>query len=334
MGEITVILLLALIFLGPAKLPDLATGLGKLIRELRKATSDIKNEITLDDSFRKPFEELRDAVTLHPDELKRRDQLKKMVDEARLRDEAEAREAAAAAALAAVPAPAEIGATMTEAVSTPVEPAPFDGQPLPPIPNAILQPVAPPAGTVTARPRPASGLPVAEGEAVETTNAAGIMTSAPPPEHPATAAPATAPLSPTVGLPRVTPPISSLAGDRANVTQSLSEADLLPSAAPRSRKPTPPPLPGLERRPAQPSPAPSGNSAGAGDAPKTASATPAPPVGNLGAPRVTPPVSSLSGDRANVTQVLSEKDLLPPAPSSTGAGKPHLPPPLPGSKKA
>ena len=50
MGEITVILLLALIFLGPSKLPDLAAGLGKLIREIRKATSDVKNEIALDDT--------------------------------------------------------------------------------------------------------------------------------------------------------------------------------------------------------------------------------------------------------------------------------------------
>ena len=64
MGEITVILLLALIFVGPKKLPDLATGLGKLIRQIRKTTADVKNEIVLDDTFRKPFEELRDAVTL------------------------------------------------------------------------------------------------------------------------------------------------------------------------------------------------------------------------------------------------------------------------------
>jgi Sec-independent protein translocase protein TatA len=326
MGEITVILLLALIFLGPAKLPDLATGLGKLIRELRKATSDIKNEITLDDTFRKPFEELRDAVTLHPDELKRRDQLKKMVDEARLRDEAEAREAAAAAVLAAVPATPEAGATMTEPVATAAEPAPFDGQPLPPIPPAILQPVAPPMGTVSSsRPRPASALGplVTEGEAVEPTNSGGIMTSAPPPEQPAAthAAPVVvAPPLPASPL-RVTPSLSSLAGDRANITQSLSEADLLASAAPRSRKPTPPPLPGLERRPPAPATA------------KVASATPAPPVGHLGAPRVTPPVSSLAGDKANVTQVLSESDLLP-SPAPSGAGKPHLPPPLPGSKKA
>ena len=53
--------------------PDLATGLGELIREIRKATADVKNEIVLDDTFRKPFEELRDAVTLAPEELKRRD---------------------------------------------------------------------------------------------------------------------------------------------------------------------------------------------------------------------------------------------------------------------
>src|ERR1700760_2159615 len=97
MGEITVILLLALIFLGPSKLPDLAAGLGKLIREIRKATSDVKNEINLDESFRKPFEELRDAVTLHPDELKRRDQWAKEREEAARRAAEEAaREAAAA----------------------------------------------------------------------------------------------------------------------------------------------------------------------------------------------------------------------------------------------
>ena len=96
MGEITVILLLALIVLGPSKLPDLAAGLGKLIKDIRKATSDVKNEIILDDSFRKPFEELRDAVTLPPEELKRRDQIRKNMEEARKRAEEE--EAARAAA--------------------------------------------------------------------------------------------------------------------------------------------------------------------------------------------------------------------------------------------
>jgi Sec-independent protein translocase protein TatA len=89
MGEITVILLLALIFLGPKKLPELASGLGKIIRDIRKATNDVKNEIQLDEHIRKPFEELRDAVTLHPDELKRRDRLKKDLEDARRRAEAD-----------------------------------------------------------------------------------------------------------------------------------------------------------------------------------------------------------------------------------------------------
>src|SRR4051794_41960074 len=104
MGEITVILLLALIFLGPSKLPELAAGLGKLIREVRKATSDVKNEIALDDTFRKPFEELRDAVTLHPEELKRRDQIRRELDEARKRAEEAARAAEATAAPAGLAA--------------------------------------------------------------------------------------------------------------------------------------------------------------------------------------------------------------------------------------
>src|SRR5437879_4350891 len=98
MGEITVILLLALIFLGPSKLPDLAAGLGKMIKEIRKATSDVKNEIAFDDSFRKPFEELRDAVTLHPDELKRRDQWAKEREEAARRAAEEAAKEPAAPA--------------------------------------------------------------------------------------------------------------------------------------------------------------------------------------------------------------------------------------------
>jgi Sec-independent protein translocase protein TatA len=291
MGEITVILLLALIFLGPKKLPDLATGLGKLIRELRKATSDIKSEITLDDSFRKPFEELRDAVTLHPDELKRRDQMKKVVEEARLRDEAEARKAAAVDAIAATAAPA----TAEPAALTGAPDAAFDAQALPPIPPQFLNPAGPPAGTV-ARPRVVAP---ADGVADEPAGpAAAIMTSAPAPLSSS---------SPLPGPPRVTPPISSLSGDRANITQSLSEADLLPITQPRQRRPTPPPLPGLDK-------------------------TPSPPIGRLGAPRVMPPVSSLSGDRANVTQALSESDLLPPATPTSPAGAPK-PPPLPGSKK-
>ncbi len=73
MSEIILILVVALVFLGPRKLPELASGLGKMIRELRKATADIKQEIELDETIRKPLEELREATMLPPEELKRRD---------------------------------------------------------------------------------------------------------------------------------------------------------------------------------------------------------------------------------------------------------------------
>jgi sec-independent protein translocase protein TatB len=42
MGEIVIILVLALILLGPTKLPDAAKQLGKGLREFRKATEDLK----------------------------------------------------------------------------------------------------------------------------------------------------------------------------------------------------------------------------------------------------------------------------------------------------
>jgi sec-independent protein translocase protein TatB len=44
MPELLLILALALIVLGPKKLPELARALGKGMAELRKATEDIKDE--------------------------------------------------------------------------------------------------------------------------------------------------------------------------------------------------------------------------------------------------------------------------------------------------
>lgn len=44
-GEITLILLIVLIFFGAKKIPELARGLGKGIREFKDATKEIKNEI-------------------------------------------------------------------------------------------------------------------------------------------------------------------------------------------------------------------------------------------------------------------------------------------------
>lgn len=45
MGEILVILVIALIFIGPKKLPGLAKGLGKGIREFQGALNGLNNDI-------------------------------------------------------------------------------------------------------------------------------------------------------------------------------------------------------------------------------------------------------------------------------------------------
>jgi TatA/E family protein of Tat protein translocase len=46
--EIIIILVVALIVIGPRKLPDLAKSLGKAFREFKNATEDIKQNFDLD----------------------------------------------------------------------------------------------------------------------------------------------------------------------------------------------------------------------------------------------------------------------------------------------
>lgn len=48
--EILLILAVALIVFGPAKLPELGRSIGNGLREFRKATSELKDTISLDDS--------------------------------------------------------------------------------------------------------------------------------------------------------------------------------------------------------------------------------------------------------------------------------------------
>lgn len=55
--ELVIIAVLALILLGPDKLPDAARTAGKLLRELRRATEDIKDQL---------------ETEMYADELKRR----------------------------------------------------------------------------------------------------------------------------------------------------------------------------------------------------------------------------------------------------------------------
>ena len=48
--ELIVILVIALLILGPGKLPDVGSALGKSIREFRKASSDIQDATRVDTS--------------------------------------------------------------------------------------------------------------------------------------------------------------------------------------------------------------------------------------------------------------------------------------------
>ena len=48
--ELVIILVIALLILGPGKLPDVGAALGKSIREFRKASSDVQDAVKLDTS--------------------------------------------------------------------------------------------------------------------------------------------------------------------------------------------------------------------------------------------------------------------------------------------
>lgn len=57
-SEILLIMLVALVVLGPKKLPDAAKSLGKTVRELRNAISGLENEIRGDEAP-KPLKEIK-----------------------------------------------------------------------------------------------------------------------------------------------------------------------------------------------------------------------------------------------------------------------------------
>ena len=61
-----VILVIALIFLGPKRLPDVATTLGKAIRSFRKATQDLTEQLQVDDEVKRPLQELKAALRDEP----------------------------------------------------------------------------------------------------------------------------------------------------------------------------------------------------------------------------------------------------------------------------
>jgi TatA/E family protein of Tat protein translocase len=60
MPELILILAIALIVIGPKKLPDLAKSLGRAMREFKKATSELKDSMELD-------QEIQDVKTAFDD---------------------------------------------------------------------------------------------------------------------------------------------------------------------------------------------------------------------------------------------------------------------------
>ncbi len=53
MGELLIILLVVLVLFGSKKIPDLAQGLGKGIREFKKAVKDVQEDIKIPDEDKK-----------------------------------------------------------------------------------------------------------------------------------------------------------------------------------------------------------------------------------------------------------------------------------------
>jgi TatA/E family protein of Tat protein translocase len=52
--ELIIILVIALLILGPGKLPEVGASLGKTIREFRKASTDIQDSVKIDTSPQAP----------------------------------------------------------------------------------------------------------------------------------------------------------------------------------------------------------------------------------------------------------------------------------------
>ncbi len=63
MPELIIILAIALIVIGPSKLPDLARALGRGMSEFRKATQEIKDSFDLDEDLQDVKQDLADSIS-------------------------------------------------------------------------------------------------------------------------------------------------------------------------------------------------------------------------------------------------------------------------------
>ena len=67
MPEILVILVVALIIIGPKKLPDIAKALGKGLSEFRRATNDVKETLNVDE-IKDEIDDIKDSLVYGKDD--------------------------------------------------------------------------------------------------------------------------------------------------------------------------------------------------------------------------------------------------------------------------
>jgi sec-independent protein translocase protein TatB len=133
-SEIIVILLIALVVLGPERLPDAVRRFMKTYHELRKMSAGFQSEIK--SAFDEPMREMRETAQMVRDSVDPSAFLAEAEAEQRLRDEA-----------AAVEAPGED----LPAEDVPAEEVPATGQPGGEVPKVAVPPPPPP---LPARVRP------------------------------------------------------------------------------------------------------------------------------------------------------------------------------------
>jgi len=63
MPELIVVLVIALIVIGPSKLPDLARALGKGLNEFKRATQEIKESLDIEADLKEAKDDLVDSVS-------------------------------------------------------------------------------------------------------------------------------------------------------------------------------------------------------------------------------------------------------------------------------
>lgn len=67
LGEVLLILILALIIWGPRRLPEISRTLGKTVRALRKATNDFTSQVTREIDIEETEDKKREPLAPPPD---------------------------------------------------------------------------------------------------------------------------------------------------------------------------------------------------------------------------------------------------------------------------